>query len=206
MAETYKYQNADVHARLRRSARDLIDNGVPPPSHSGTLSVDALQLLYQRASTPESAADALKLLHELQTYQVELDLLYEQLQTNELEITEELAYYRSLYELAPAAYLIVANDGVIIEGNHAAGALFSEPAMPLTGTALNTLLAPGQGGAVRALLGQSPGEGSSAAQATTTVSVELPDHRHLMISTGPGVTGESTLMILTEATAPTARS
>lgn len=205
MAETHGYPDAKSHSRLRRSARDLIDNGSTPRNSGGTLGVDVLQLLYQRASTPESATDALRLLHELQTHQVELDLLFEQLQANELEITEELAFYRSLYELAPAAYLIVANDGVIIEGNRAAGALFSEPAMPLTGTALSTLLAPGQGGAVRALLGQHPDEGRSAAQAAATVSVELPDHRRLMISTGPDVTGENILMILTEATAPTAR-
>lgn len=206
MTEKHGYPNAESHDRLRRSARDLIDHGVPPRNRGGNLSVDALQLLYKRASSPESAADALKLLHELQTYQVELDLLYEQLQANDQEIVEELAYYRSLYELAPAAYLIVSNDGVIIEGNHAADALFSEPAIPLVGKALSTLLAPGQAGAVGALLGQRPDEGSSAAQATATVSVELPDHRRLMISTGPDATGENILMILTEATTPAARS
>lgn len=157
MVKTHGYPNAEGHDRLRRSARDLIDHGVPPPSRGGALSVDALQLLYQRASSPDSAADALKLLHELQTYQVELDLLYEQLQANEQEIAEELAHYKALYELAPAAYLIVANDGMIIEGNEAAGALFGGSSEALSGKALHTLLAPGQQGAMEKLLSSPEG-------------------------------------------------
>ncbi|MFL1456889.1 PAS domain-containing protein [Marinobacter sp. GN3S48] len=205
MDDTHENPNAESHERLRRSARDLIDHGVPPPNHSGTLSVEALQLLYQRASKPESAADALKLLHELQTYQVELDLLHEQLQANEHEISEELAYYKSLYELAPAAYLIVANDGEIIEGNQAAGVLFDESAQPLTGKALYALLAPGQESAVNALLRKTK-EQDSGKQGAASVSVELPDLRRLTITANSALSGDCVLMILTEATTGSARS
>lgn len=204
MDNTHGKPNAELRDRLRRSATDLIDHDVPPPNHSGALSVDALQVLYQRASKPESAADALKLLHELQTYQVELDLLYEQLQANEQEITEELAHYRSLYAQAPAAYLIVANDGEIIEGNQAADVLFGESAQPLTGKPLRTLLAPDQRGSVDALLRNTkePGSGRRPAE---SVAVELPDRRKLTINSRPAVSGDSILMILTEATTPSAR-
>lgn len=201
MVKTHRYPNAEGHDRLRRSARDLIDHGVPPSSGGGTLSVDALQLLYQRASSPDSAADALKLLHELQTYQVELDLLYEQLQANEQEIAEELAHYKALYELAPAAYLIVANDGMIIEGNEAAGALFGGPSEALSGKALYTFLALGQEGAVDTLLSSPDG----AEPGTTKGFIELQDHRHLTVSARSDIAGDSILMILTEATTPSAR-
>lgn len=194
------YPHAGSYERLRRSARDLIDHGVPPPNRGGNLSVDALQLLYERASSPESAADTLKLLHELQTYQVELDLLYEQLQANEHEISEELAHYKSLYEQAPAAFLILANDGEIIEGNPAAGALFGQLNTDLAGKTLSRLLAPGQEGAVNTLL-TNPG-----GQDPATGSVELPDHRRLAISARADATGDSVLMILTEVTAAFARS
>lgn len=201
MTDTYRHPNADSHERLRRSARDLIDHGVPPPNRGGNLSVDALQLLYDRASTPESAADALKLLHELQTYQVELDLLYEQLQANEHEISEELAYYRSLYEQAPAAYLIVANDGEIIEGNQAAGVLFNESTVDLTGMALSALLAPGQEDTVNTLLNR-PGHPSPGA---VNGAVALPDQRQLVISARHAASTDSFLMILTDVTNHTAR-
>lgn len=204
MADMHEYPNAESHDRLRRSARDLIDHGVPPRNRGGNLSVDALQLLYERASKPESAADALKLLHELQTYQVELDLLYEQLQANEHELSEELAHYRSLYEQAPAAYLIVANDGEIVEGNQAAGVLFDESTPNLVGMSLSALLAPDQQSAVDTLLrnpgGQGPGSTGSA-----SASVELPDHRQLTISARSAATRDNVLVILTEATNNSAR-
>ncbi|OZB14247.1 MAG: hypothetical protein B7X58_08195, partial [Marinobacter sp. 34-60-7] len=103
MATTPTPTGADSDEQLRRNARHLLDQGASPRLRSGTLGVDALQLLYQRASEPESAADALRLLHELQTFQVELDLMYQQLQANEQDLTEELAHYRSLYDLAPVA-------------------------------------------------------------------------------------------------------
>lgn len=201
MVDPHAYPNAASHDRLRRSARDLIDHGVPPPSRGGSLSVDALQLLYQRASSPESAADALKLLHELQTYQVELDLLYEQLQANEQEITEELAYYKSLYERAPAAYLIVANDGVIIEGNEAAGELFGSTSLALCGQSLYTLLAPGQESAITTLIRNPASEGEPG---NATGSLELQDHRRLAINARPDHSGDSVLMIITETAATSA--
>lgn len=202
MADKHGYLNAESHDRLRRCAKHLIDNGVPPRNRGGNLSVDALQLLYERASKPESAADALKLLHELQTYQVELDLLYEQLQTNEGEINEALTHYRSLYEQAPAAFLILTNDGDIIEGNLAAGKLLAKPAMELTGMALSAFLAPGQKSPMNALL-QSATDHGTGTEATTG-SLELTDHRPLSVSARAATTGDSILMILTGAKTPSA--
>ncbi|NMT62771.1 PAS domain-containing protein [Marinobacter orientalis] len=199
MTSTHRYPNAESHERLRRSARDLIDHGVPPRGSGGTLSVDALQLLYERASTPESAADARKLLHELQTYQVELDLLYEQLQANEQEISEDLAHYRALFEQAPAPYLVIASDGGIIEGNQAAGALFGEFNTALAGKALSTLLAPGQGATIETLLR------TSAEHGTARGSVELPDHRWVTVHARAAADNDGVLIILTEATTDSAR-
>lgn len=199
MADTHGYSNVERHDRLRRSARDLIDHGVPPRNHGGNLSVDALQLLYERASKPESAADALKLLHELQTYQVELDLLYEQLQANEHELSEELAHYRSLYEQAPAAYLIVANDGEIVEGNQAAGVLFDESIPNLVGMSLSALLAPDQQSVVDTLL-RNPGGQGPGSKGSASALVELPDRRRVKISARSAADGDSILVILTETT------
>lgn len=199
MTDKHGYANAASHERLRRSARDLIDHGVPPPSRGGSLSVDALQMLYQRASAPESAADAVKLLHELQTYQVELDLLYEQLQANEHEMAEELAHYKSLFELAPAPYLIVATDGEIIEGNQAAGILLGESEMALAGTNLASLLAPDQEETLKRLL-KKPGRQQLSLRSKSDGSIGSRYHRELMVSARPAPSGDSILMIVTETT------
>ncbi|MBC7183381.1 MAG: PAS domain S-box protein [Marinobacter sp.] len=203
MADIHRYPNTESHARLRQSARALIEQGLSPTNGGGALSVEALQLLYQRASEPESAADALKLLHELQTYQVELDLLYEQLQANEYELNEELAHYRALFERAPVAYLIVAVDGEIIEGNPAAGTLFGLALSELPGTTLASLLAPGQALAMAALLGRKEVPGP-AAQSAQQGLVELPDHRMLAVNASFSEAGDSILVILTNVpnTAP----
>lgn len=206
MADMHNYPDAaERHDRLRRSARDMLDRGATPRNSSATLSVDALQLLYQRASTPESAADALRLLHELQTYQVELDLLHEQLQDNEQEVAEGLAHYKSLFDLAPAAYVVVTRDGEIIEGNRRAGVLFGEPAGTLTGKDLSSFLAPDQQGALNDLFGsargQEPGEDGAA-----EVAVGLMDGRRARISTSPSASGDCILMTLTEVAIPTTGS
>lgn len=185
MAQRHGHPDTDNHDRLRRSAKDLIDSGSTPPNRGGSLSVDALQLLYQRASTPETAADALRLLHELQTYQVELDLLYEQLQANEQEVAEELAHYKSLYEQAPAGYLVLGKGGEILKSNRAADEIFGQPALPLAGKHLRSLL--GAYGNPNAL--------------PTEALVTLPDNRQLTLHTRPATNGNSVLMILTEAAA-----
>ncbi|WP_449285744.1 PAS domain-containing protein [Marinobacter sp. PE14] len=193
------YPDAESYDKLRRSAKDLIDHGVAPSSRGGNLGVDALKLLYERASTPESAADALKLLHELQTYQVELDLLYEQLRANEHEINEELAHYKALYEYAPVAYLIVANDGEIIEGNHAAGVLLGQNAPELSGRPLGAFLSPGENVAVDTLLR------NCQIEKNTHASFELADRKRVKISAKSTAAGNSILMILTEATTLSAK-
>jgi len=195
MNDKEEYPDASSHERLRRIARDLLDHGVPPSHHSGSLGVDALQLLYASASTPESAADALKLLHELQTYQVELDLLHEQLQANEHEVSEELAHYRALYELAPVTYLIVANDGEIIEGNQAAGVLFGQPPAELAGRPLYAFLASSEDVAFKSLLNNVGRQDQAMAY------FGLPDGRRVKIIAKPAAAGDSILMILMEATA-----
>lgn len=196
MTNTHGHPDDSNYDRLRRNARDLIDHGVPPQSRGGTLSVDALQLLYERASKPESAADAFKLLHELQTYQVELDLLYEQLQANELELNEELEHYKFLYEQAPAAYLIVANDGEIIEGNQAASELFGQSVAELPGKALNGLLAKGQDHRVTSLIREG------REQKAILAVFDLPDQRRVSISAKSAAAGDGILMVVTKTTAP----
>lgn len=199
MADTHGDPGAERQDRLRHTARELLRQGVAPHNSGGTLGVDALQLLYQRASNPDTAADALRLLHELQTYQVELDLLYEQLQVNEQELTEELAHYRALFDLAPVAYLKVASDGSIISANHAAEHLFGEAARSLNGKTLTRLLAPGQEDLVDTLVGDS-GKEAADKPGAGPVTVHLADRRRVTVRSGPDATEGSTLMVL----APTA--
>jgi PAS domain S-box-containing protein len=99
-------------------------------------------LLHRLASAPGSAHDALKLLHELQVHQVELDLQHEQMEATQRELVEDLARYKGLYEFAPAGYLSVGRDGDILEGNPAGAGLFGITQDELRGRRLDSLLAP----------------------------------------------------------------
>jgi PAS domain S-box-containing protein len=127
---------------LRVKAQTLMQQGNAPTSLGDGLSPDALAVLFKLASSPDSASDGLKLLHELQTHQIELDLQREQNKVNELETEAELARYKALFEFAPAGYLIINRDGRILESNRAGADLLGVPCNDLNGCLFEDHLAP----------------------------------------------------------------
>ncbi|MBN8237620.1 PAS domain-containing protein [Marinobacter hydrocarbonoclasticus] len=197
MVRKHGHPDTEQYESLRRNAKYMLDNSASPRKHGGSISMDALQLLYQKACSPESAVDALRLLHELQTYQVELDLLYEQLEANEQELSDRLLYYQSIYENAPAAYLQVTKAGEILEANQAAASLFASSSPPLIGKLLLNLVAPGQNHILKPILEWSevitPDAGT-----IKTASVVLADQRQLTVNARLSENGDVVLMILTE--------
>lgn len=197
MTNTSEHPDTEHHAKLRLTAEDLIAKGTAPKRKGATLGIDALELLYRRASDPESAPDALKLLHELQTHQVELDMMYEQLQANEYEINGELNHYKALFEHAPIAYLIVANDGQITDSNEAAVTLFGLPAVQLTEQAVSQLLSP-QSGAPLAEMFQAllaPGSQASCV-ADLPANDKTGPTRRLTINATCDARGDSMFVVL----------
>lgn len=114
-------------APLRQQAEQQLRSGTAQLSNAFTASSDALGVLYRLSSVATTAGDGLKLLHELQIHQVELDLQLEQLQQNERECNHELACYRQFFELAAAGCFILNLDGMITAANAAATDLFAHP-------------------------------------------------------------------------------
>src|SRR6266700_7345147 len=104
-------------APLRHVAEELLRDGIPPPAYGWSTGVDALNVLHNLAGSPESAADALKLLHELQVYQVELAMQREQLEQSRAEVAESLERYVERFDFAPVGYFALEPDGRIVEGN-----------------------------------------------------------------------------------------
>lgn len=127
---------------LRTHAEDKIKDGSAPPTHGWLTNTDALNLLHKLASTPGNAADALKLLHELQVHQVELDLQHEQLEASERELTEDLVHCARLYDFAPVACFSVGLQGEITRVNIAGAALCGEHRAELIGRRVDDFLAP----------------------------------------------------------------
>ena len=127
---------------LRQDAEARLKSCTAPRSAGWVFGTDALTLLYNLASSPDKSADAVKLLHELQTHQVELDLQYEQLEANEHALAEDLARYKALFDYAPAGYFMVSLDGHIIDGNLAGAELFGMDRDDLGACPVSIFLAP----------------------------------------------------------------
>lgn len=115
---------SNVYTQLREKAEALLQAGTTPTASHWSMGVDALRLLHRLSSSPDKAEDALKLLHELQVHQVELDLQNEEISVNEQALVEDLSLYRALFDSAPLGYFLVDLKGNILQGNLAAALLF----------------------------------------------------------------------------------
>jgi PAS domain S-box-containing protein len=94
------------------------------PAESGT----ALQIEYQR------------LLHELQVYQVELELQNEELRRSQHELHTTLDKYQRLYDLAPVGYVTLDARGTILEANSTAATMLGASKSDLIGTSLHRFI------------------------------------------------------------------
>ncbi|MGM0702884.1 MAG: PAS domain S-box protein [Pseudomonadota bacterium] len=136
------FDESNVFTRLRNKAESQLKTRTTPAAGDWSMGVDTLRLLHRLSSDPDKAEDALKLLHELQVHQVELDLQNEEIATNERALAEELRLYRALYESAPAGYLVVDPEGAIVKGNLAAAELFGVDENELEGQRIDTFVSP----------------------------------------------------------------
>lgn len=153
----------DQESALRRDAESRLESGTAPPARSTwTLGPDALGMLYRLAADPDSAADALQLLHELQVHQVELGLQHEQMKAAEQDMTAELAQFSDLFAWAPQPYFVLDHEGVIADVNHAAVRLLAVGRDAVIGRNLTWFLGTESRPALQALFAELRGEGDAA--------------------------------------------
>jgi len=184
-------------SKLRDNAEARLKEGSAPPTKGWPTGMSALTLLYKLSSDPTSATDALKLLHELQVHQVELDLQYEQMETTQRELAEELARYKGLYEFAPAGYFCVGHQGDIIEGNLAGATLFGIGQDELYGRRIDSFLAPDSRPVFLDMLQRLRDGGSrDGCEVQTGGDGNVSRHIHVVASVIPG--GKSFLMVFGE--------
>jgi len=72
-----------------------------------------------------SFKDVRSLIHELDTYQIELELQNEDLRQAQEELEESRQKYSDLYDFAPVGYLTISNKGLISEANLTAADMLS---------------------------------------------------------------------------------
>ena len=64
-----------------------------------------------------SEAEVRKLAHELQVYQIELEMQNEELRKSSNELEDSRDRYSRLYDFAPIGYLTISEKGLILEAN-----------------------------------------------------------------------------------------
>ncbi|MEO6566501.1 MAG: PAS domain-containing protein [Casimicrobiaceae bacterium] len=144
-----------MNMKLRESAEQRIVEGTAPVTRGWPTGIQALTLLHGLASAPQTAGDALKLLHELQVHQVELDLQHEHAEQERRQLAQDLTDCTALFDLAPFAYLTLYPNGTVIAANRlAADWLAPAPGdgEDCAGRRIEDVLAPGCRAAVRAML------------------------------------------------------
>lgn len=185
--------------QLRSKATALLKQGSAPPSKAGfsSSSIEALGVLFRLSSSPETASDGLKLLHELQTYQVELDMQLEQLQANERDYNHELACYRTLYKMSPNACFILNPNGIIKDCNEAAIRLFYGQKEDLCGRPVNSLMTPASRPMLDAMLARAR-NGHEGTALIVTADTQDSDIRKLRLRTNLSADREALLMMVAE--------
>lgn len=184
---------------LRREAENRLKKGAAPPTRGWTSGTEALVLLHRLASSPATAGDALKLLHELQVHQVELDLQHQQMEQNRSELADTLERYIELYEHSPAGQFTVDPQGRVLEANRAGAALFGTKLAELNGSLIDTFLAPRSRSVLAAMLKQLGRLGSGG---SCEVRCENGDGtpRHLQVVATASRSGAFYFLAMIEAT------
>lgn len=146
-----KKSEADHQESLRLRALARL-TGKSDPHDTRANSSAALGVLLDLASSPATAADSLKLLHELQVHQVELDLQEEELRRSVTEL--EAALYRQvqLYDFAPAGCFTIDRSTALSELNRTGARLLGFDREAVLGRALDSFLEPDSGRALHSAL------------------------------------------------------
>jgi PAS domain S-box-containing protein len=184
--------------KLRHDAETRLKAGSAPPTTGWSVGVNALSLLHKLASTPESAIDALKLLHELQVHQVELDLQHEQMEATQRDLAEDLAHFRRLYESAPVGYINMGPQRDIFEINDAAATLLGINRDDVLGRDFDAFLAPASRPVLLQLLKRLRADGASESCRVQMGTGSSARKLMVLASLPPG--GRSFLLVLLDQT------
>ena len=96
--------------------------------------------------------DALRLLHELQVHQIELELQNEELRGSRAEVEAGLERYTDLYDFAPVGYVTLGRDGSIRQLNLAGASMLGAERARLSGRRFGDFVGEADRGVFQAFL------------------------------------------------------
>ena len=194
--------NQNSQTQLRQKAEASIVGGTAPATHGWAIGAASLTLLHRLASNPETAGDALKMLHELQVHQVELDLQHENLKEEHLAIEQSTLRLVELFLFAPVAYFMVDGSGQILEGNLLGALLMGVARDEVQGSNITRLVDPGGRADVLALLVQVSNGGQR--RSCRVQALDTTNHRHLDLTASASACGKHCLVVVMNIESPPA--
>jgi PAS domain S-box-containing protein len=93
------------------------------------------------AAAAGSAADAQRIMHELEVHQAELEIQNEELRTARAENEAALARYTELFDFAPIGYATLSSDGIVRDLNHAGARVLGRSKARVIGSQLAAFVA-----------------------------------------------------------------
>jgi hypothetical protein len=123
LSVAHPFLQLDPSNLLRLEAEVQLENGAAKPGFNWPISMDTLQSLHCQTLSGNGAEVSLKVLHELQVFQVELDLMQNQMACNEQQLSEDLQLYVGLFEQLPQPCFILSAYGLVHSSNQAAATL-----------------------------------------------------------------------------------
>lgn len=145
--------NPNHRSELRSRAVAQL-TGADAQAPARTNAAEALGVLYDLASSPATAPNALVLLHELQVHQVEVELQDEELRRSRAELETSLARQMQLYDFAPMGYFTVDRSTLLRELNLTGATLLGCECDAARGRSLESFLTPDGVSNLRAMLGR----------------------------------------------------
>lgn len=122
----------------------------------------------------------MRMLHELQVYQMELELQNRELREAQLELEETRDRYEDLYDFDPLAYFTFDSRGLILELNLAGAKLLGKDRLSLLGTTFVHFIARHERSDFLAYVrGCILGEGNASVE----FELELPDGKSIKVQT-----------------------
>lgn len=160
----------------------------------------ALGVLFQLASSPSTAQDALALLHELQVHQVELELQDEELRSSRNELEEALSRHIVLYDCAPIGYFTIDAGTVIHELNLRGASLLGVEREDLLGRPLDCFLTDRSADRLHALMAQVR-QAHQSDSCELELTVQCGERRGVRASATKDPLDSRFLLVLTESAA-----
>ena len=194
MSSDLNQAESQANLRLRALHRLTGKNG----SHDARLNASAaLQALHDLASSPSTSAAALALLHELQVYQVELDLQDEELRLSRAELEMALSRQVQLYDFAPVGCVTVDRSTALRELNLTAASMLGAEREQLLGRSLESFLAPQSARALHVMLTSvSDGAATEVDELQLLAHSAAPRRVHACANRDPG--GERFLVVFVD--------